>query len=222
MTPKHLNYEGPNSDLVQEVLDFAFSTRVLSGAAATNDSITITTDMVRAVNAAGFASDESKINVGYGSGKILLPETWPYDGEVEWIATEGWGNLRVDLGLAYIQTKGWYAWSKMHKSEIDKFLSLTLKWNEDTPMPLLYHLESRLPEGPIAPNGRIGYYRNYIVHEVASDLVEICKNRAFNGMTDNFWEQLFSMYSAGYWPCCWLGSWPTEGNFLVWNPKDVT
>lgn len=217
-TPKELDYNGPNAELVADVLAFAFSEDILKGGPTSSKDIVITPDIVRAVDAAGLVSEESKINVAYGNNKIALPENWPFKGEIEWIDYDGWLNLRTELELAYIRTGDWYAWSKEHKPELQIIESLAIQKTKDSPMFLFGHLEKMLPAGPKLSNGKTGYYRNYIIHEVASDLMNICKNRAFHGVNNNFWEHLLTLYMQGYWPCCWLGSWPADGKFLVWNP----
>ena len=92
--PNELDYRGPNSDLVREVMEFAFSDEIVAGVGPeeTGDII-ITNDLVRAVDAAGFASDESRFSVAWQSGHMVTPEKWPTDGEIDWNDEDGWGLL---------------------------------------------------------------------------------------------------------------------------------
>ncbi|MBW3596073.1 MAG: hypothetical protein KY475_02230 [Planctomycetes bacterium] len=217
--PEELEYHGPNRELVREVMEFTFSDGIVAGVGPPEerDDITVTNDLVRAVDAAGFASDEARFMVAYKSDGILTPETWPHTGEIDWSDEEGWGGLRGSLIAEYIQTTEWYSWEHEHEAEINKCKSLAIKWTADSPMYLHDHLRQILPAGPQGPDRSIDYCREFAINEIACDMMECCKNRAFNGRTQNFWERLFAAYNQGLWPCCWLGRWPADGKLLAWR-----
>ncbi len=216
--PAELEYQGPNANLVREVFDLAFSQRIVGsvGPDYRDDAVVVTTDMVRGVDAAGMASDEGRFEVAFGD-EMLTPENWPYDGDVSWSDEEGWSGLRENLTTHYIKTESWYDWSADHEQELRKCKSLAVQWTADDPMHLHKHLRAVLPVGPTGPDGSEGYYQAYMVNEIASDLMQCAINRAFNGLTDNFWERLLGVYQQGLWPCCWLGRWPAERRFLAWR-----
>ncbi|MEC2060862.1 MULTISPECIES: hypothetical protein [Bacillus] len=55
---------------------------------------------------------------------------------------------------------------------------------------------------------------NTFFEEIVADLNNCAINRAVNGITDNFFEKLFKIYKAGYFPCGWDGDYP-NGNFIA-------
>jgi hypothetical protein len=55
-----------------------------------------------------------------------------------------------------------------------------------------------------------------LVDDVVSDLFNCAFNRAVNGAT-GFFEQLFTAYRAGGWPCGWSGDFP-NGHLAVYFP----
>lgn len=218
--PSELEYSGPNQELVREVIDFAFSSRIVSGNNSNNcRDVVVTDDMVRAVDAAGELSDESRFRVAFDVNGVLLPETWPCENAFDWSEEEGWTGLRDSLIPAYIYTTDWWSWIGDHKLEIAKCEALATQHEAESQVYLYGHLRSVLPEGPLGPRGKSGYYREYIIDQVAGDMMYCAMNRAFNGSINNFWEQLLSIYFRGYWPCCWLGDWPANGKFLAWNSR---
>jgi hypothetical protein len=50
-----------------------------------------------------------------------------------------------------------------------------------------------------------------------ADLFACAENRAFNGLTDNFWERLLGLYRRGLWPCGWRGVYPGPGTFAAYR-----
>lgn len=50
-----------------------------------------------------------------------------------------------------------------------------------------------------------------------SDLEYCAENRAFNGLTDNFWEKLFRLYRKGLWPCGWYIVAGGTGKFIAYR-----
>jgi hypothetical protein len=52
---------------------------------------------------------------------------------------------------------------------------------------------------------------------MVSELWYCAENRAFNGLTDNFWERMFRLYQQGVWPCGGRGVFPSPGKFVVYR-----
>lgn len=205
---------GPNADLVNEVVSFAFSDRVFSAAGPDEQrpSLLIISDMRRAVDAAGGVEPEGIIRCDETS----LP--WSAGPRVDDELLEcTWTDLRQNLTALHIHAKGGYEWSERHEAELHTIRSMAIKWRGDTRVPLVEHFLRRLPEGPSGPDGSAGYYRTYIADEAPVDLMLCAHNRAFNGLTDNFWESLFQAYKAGLWPCGWHGTWPAPGVLIAWR-----
>ncbi|NLS89343.1 hypothetical protein EYI23_15490 [Bacillus subtilis] len=52
--------------------------------------------------------------------------------------------------------------------------------------------------------------------DIVADLNNCAINRAINGNTNNFFEKVFEIYKAGYFPCGWNGDYP-NGTFVVFK-----
>ncbi|MDZ5671411.1 hypothetical protein [Bacillus stercoris] len=52
--------------------------------------------------------------------------------------------------------------------------------------------------------------------DIVADLNNCAINRAINGNTNNFFEKVFDIYKAGYFPCGWNGDYP-NGTFVVFK-----
>ncbi|KYD06490.1 hypothetical protein [Bacillus atrophaeus] len=52
---------------------------------------------------------------------------------------------------------------------------------------------------------------NPFFEDIVADLNNCAINRAINGNTDNFFEKVFEIYKAGYFPCGWNGDYPNGG-----------
>ncbi|MGC5327296.1 hypothetical protein [Brevibacillus sp. SYSU BS000544] len=55
------------------------------------------------------------------------------------------------------------------------------------------------------------FFENVLV-----DLRNCAINRAVNGQTNNFYEQVFKIYKAGGFPCGWDGSYPESGKIIAY------
>lgn len=218
------DYQGPNKDLVDEVLDFAFSDQILRVAPSLSDvpgpPPLVLTNMVEALDTAGGWGDLADFPVSpkwewgpRGGGEAAIPREHCAPGD----EPLDWQDLLGNLTAHYVWTTAWYDWKKRHAEQMRVIKALAVKWNADTRMHLDEHLEAILPEGTPGPDGSRGYYRFGVVKWVTSNLSMCAENRAYNGLTENFWEQLFSVYRAGYWPCGWSGRWPQPGRFIVWQ-----
>jgi len=62
-----------------------------------------------------------------------------------------------------------------------------------------------------------GHCGEQVAHNAVTDLWSCAENRAFNGLTDNFWERLFRLYGKGLWPCGWRGVYPGPGKFVAYR-----
>ena len=208
-------YDGPNADLVNEVIEFAFSDRVFSSVGPDErwGSLMIVTDIRRAVDAAGGRGPESQFAVERAAMHELmnLQDLSGYELELNWY------DLQARLLAKYIWTSRYYPWSKEHEEELRVLQSMGMRLTANDPWLLFEHLKKRLPEGPPGPDGSKGYYRTYIASASAADLMHCAENRAFNGMTENYWETLFRTYQMGLWPCGWHGTWPAPGGLMAWR-----
>lgn len=52
-------------------------------------------------------------------------------------------------------------------------------------------------------------------NEVSTDLWKIATSRALQGRQHQFWEELFSLYLVGLWPCGWVGKKYPHGRFIA-------
>ncbi|KAF1678016.1 hypothetical protein [Bacillus sp. SKDU12] len=57
---------------------------------------------------------------------------------------------------------------------------------------------------------------NTFFEDIVADLNNCAINRSINGNTDNFFEKIFKIYRAGYFPCGWNGDYP-HGTFIALN-----
>ena len=186
-TPSDFDYRGPNKDLVSEVIDFAFSDRIVAKGSfqrQERDQFFIS-DIVKAVDMAGGPKSH-------------------------------WQDIRSSRVADLIQTSEWWSWRTSHTTELEKISRLACCPTKGVPMHLHEHLRTRIPVGPTGPDGTGNYYREYAINEISCDLMECCKNRAFNGLTDNFWEQLFGCYLHGGWPCSYSKQRSSADRFFVW------
>ena len=55
---------------------------------------------------------------------------------------------------------------------------------------------------------------------IAHDLAYCAENRAVNGNERNFYEYTFQLHLQGVWPLIWTGSWPAPGKYRVWRPSE--
>jgi hypothetical protein len=206
--PKEMIYKGPNADLVNDVISFAFSDQILSGRGGDGDSPLIFPDIRHAM----FAATEAEIPVAFTGHGVLT--TWPPDNDYEWSVGITWFHLKDGLIAELIQTTEWYAWEKQHETAVQTCESLALG-GAKTSTPFIDYLMTLVPE--LGPEDDIGYYRAFVVLQTAADMMECCKNRAFNGMTDNWWEKIFAVYRQGLFPCGWLGKFPIDGRMIAWR-----
>lgn len=217
-----LIYDGPNAALVNEVIACAFGPSVLTGTGAYEapQPITVITNMRAAVDAAGGVGSRGRIRIERSEMQRLmnLQDLTGYELELDW------HDLQSNLLARFIWTSQYYPWNRKHESQLEPIKVMAMRLHDTCPpVPLLIaYLTRRLPDGPVGPDRRPGYYREYIAEQAACDLMYCAENRAFNGLTDNYWEMLFRTYRAGLWPCGWDGTWPAPGKLLAWRPPAGT
>jgi hypothetical protein len=203
---KFMSYDGPNADLVREVFQFAFSGVPFSskGPEEQGDDFLIINDMRRA--------EETSNGVGKERFFHLQPETYEKltNTEMPADAVFTWFGLLENMIPQCIWNRRWYRWKKRHEQTWKVLQELDLSY-------LSRHFFRLLPEGPPGPDGDKDYYRERIADDASATFSYLAENRAYNGVTNNFWEQLFGLYKKGLWPCGWQGVWPAPGRFIAWR-----
>jgi hypothetical protein len=204
---------------VNEVIQFALGDRAFSstGPDAREGGLMIISDMRRAVDAAGGVGPESSFAFKRGAMERLTNRVDESDEDLERGGT--WRDLGSFMVASCIWTTEWYEWRKKYEAGMYTIGEIALRRHDDSPQLVYWNLASLLPEGPRGPDRARsrGYYREYVADYARSDLMHCAENRAYNGMTDNFWEQLFQLYRRGFWPCGWHGTWPSPGVPMVWR-----
>jgi hypothetical protein len=180
-----MRYDGPNAELVNEVIAFFLGNRLLSAAGGSDDrpDVRVLSD----INQAAAMGTDNVFAVASGDGA---------EEDLEYT----WSDLLDNLTAEFIYTSDWYEWKRQHHTAWEK---LAWPFRHTT----LEHFQGRLPREFI---GHVG-------EEVWDVLLRCAENRAFNGKTDNFWEQLLRLYFEGLWPCGWEGRWPKPGRFIAWR-----
>jgi hypothetical protein len=64
---------------------------------------------------------------------------------------------------------------------------------------------------------RLGPEHRELLDDIAADLNNCAFSRAVLGDQNAFFENLFSIYKAGGWPCGWYGEYP-QGRAMVYTP----
>lgn len=180
-----MRYDGPNATLVNEVIDFFLSDRLLASVGGPEDraDVRILNDIHQVI---AIGRDEI-FPVDPGGG---ADEDFDYY----------WGDLLENLSAEMIYTSEWYEWKKQYRTEMEK---LDWPFNHTTSD----HFRGRVPDECLG----------HVAEEIWGDLHKCAENRAYNGKTTNFWEQLLGLYFEGLWPCGWEGRWPEPGRFVAWR-----
>jgi hypothetical protein len=180
-----MHYDGPNVELVNEVIDFFLGSRLLSAVGGSEDRpcVRILTDISQAA--------------AIGTDNVFAVDSGE-DSEEDLEYT--WGDLLDNLAAELIYTSDWYEWQRQHQIAWEK---LAWPFGHTT----LEHFRWRVP----------GEFVGHVGEEVWDVLRRCTENRAFNGKTENFWEQLLGLYFEGLWPCGWEGRWPEPGRFIAWR-----
>jgi hypothetical protein len=217
---------GQHTRLVDEVIDFAFGGRILFaiGAAEESKHIWITNDLHQAQllnfgeGCGRFRMHADQDTHDWGNTEVLArnlrhaDEGRPEVEEVPEESTWGWHDLTENLVAELIWTEEFY--DNPEKRVIDKLLSKEFIYSS-LERELKQHLEKILPA--VEAQGGWESCADHLANNMASDLWHCAENRAYNGMTENFWEQLFGLYKQGVWPCGWLGVFPAPGKFIAYR-----
>lgn len=206
---KFMSYDGPNAELVREVFQFAFSDVPFSarGSEEQDPELLIINDMRRADDAANGVGKEGLFQLQPEICKKLLNRETLVEGQDDLFT---WFDLLENMVAECIWTSHWHEWVKDHEQSWKVFQQLDTRY-------LIRHLSRLLPEGAPGPDGDSNYYRDKIADNATATLIYEAQNRAYNGSTSNFWEQLFGLYKRGLWPCGWQGVWPSRGRFITWR-----
>jgi hypothetical protein len=106
-----------------------------------------------------------------------------------------------------------YTWSDIRQLEMGEVRGKIYKLDD-----------SQKPEGLDEITERIsGGLRNHIpdwlspfFENVTVDLRNCAINRSINGKEANFYEQIYSIYKAGGFPCGWSGNYPEDGTIIAY------
>ncbi len=216
---------GEHSELVEEVIDLVVSGDVLFaiGPSEETDSAWITDNLQLALEANAGDSQISRFRLasqrdGTGWGNADLLEHNLASGEdlqCEDAAEEllwNWHDLTANLVAEEIWTSAY--WQRpdreaLHRPLFKRFISSSLEKD----------LRRRLTGILSAAEPLPGWEdcAEHLANNMVTDLWYCAENRAFNGLTDNFWERLFRLYKLGVWPCGWRGVFPNPGKFIAYR-----
>jgi hypothetical protein len=218
---------GEHTALVEEVIDFAFSGRVLFafGPAEETESAWITDDLRLALEANAGDSEISRFQIApqqditdWGNANLLGHNMATGDDlRVADVAEElswGWQDLTENLVAECIKTREY--WQRpgrkaLHDQLSKRFLASSLERD------LRRRLIGLLPVAQSLPGWE--NCADHVANNMVAELWYCAENRAFNGLTDNIWERMFRLYQQGVWPCGWRGVFPTPGKFIVYRPS---
>jgi hypothetical protein len=216
---------GEHTALVEEVIDFAFSGNVLFavGPAEETEAAWITDDLRLALESNAGDSEISRFRMaqqqdvsGWGNTDLLGHNMATGDDlRIEDVAEElswGWHDLTENLVAELIWTSAyWHRPDRkaLHGPLFKRFLSSSLEKD----------LRRRLVEILPAVEPLPGWENcaEHLANNMVTELWYCAENRAFNGLTDNFWELMFRLYQQGVWPCGWRGVFPSPGKFVAYR-----
>nr|WP_232502635.1 hypothetical protein [Bacillus velezensis] len=103
-----------------------------------------------------------------------------------------------------------YAWKDIKENEMSEVWGKFYELNDDQKPQNLDMLLKIFSENVRSATTEF----NTFLEEIVADLNNCAINRAVNGKTDNFFEKLFKIYKAGYFPWGWDGDYP-YGSFIA-------
>lgn len=219
---------GEHTPLVEEVIDFAFSRRVLfaTGPAEEIEDALIINDLRLAVVAN--AGDEAisrfrmapEVDVSdWGNTELLGHNLASGDNltisEVEDDLSWSWHDLMENLVAELIWTAEWHRDRDQQKYH-DRLYARFIKSGFEKD--LRRQLQAILP--PARPLDGWGSCAEHLANNMVSELWYCAQNRAANGLTNNFWERMFQLYKQGVWACGWQGFFPRPGKFVAYRRAD--
>ena len=215
---------GEHTPLVEEVIDFASSGRVLFavGPAEETASAWISDDLRIALEANAGDGEISRFRMApqqdvnnWGNSDLLEHNMATGDDlrteDVAEDLTWGWHDLTENLVAECIGRKNW---DRTDREALDRllfrrFISSSLEKD------LYRRLVGILPA--VEPLAGWKNCAEHLANNMVSELWYCARNRAFNGLTDNFWERMFRLYQQGMWPCGWRGVYPSPGKFVAYR-----
>jgi hypothetical protein len=217
---------GEHTALVEEVIDCANSTRVLSaiGPAVETDHTSIINDLKSALDVS--------------SGEVIgLFRIAPELNISEWGSTGLLGTNLInqgepDLTIDDVREELTWTWHDLTENLVAELIKTSDYWLRSDRPPIadaLFHqfcrtpLERKMRERfavllpPAEPLPGWQSPAEQLANNIVCELMWCAENRAFNGLTGNFWEQLFGLYQQGLWPCGWRGVYPQPGKFVAYR-----
>ncbi|MEM6468785.1 MAG: hypothetical protein AAF802_04395 [Planctomycetota bacterium] len=197
-----IEYTGPNSELVSDVINVAnlgFSPAKQPDVKLAG--VEFTADLGLALDSCFDQEYEPLIGVS-PRGRAMLNAT--SDDFVDGIT---WQDIRSNMVAAEIWTMEWYEWIREHKNAIDPLQGIDDAWESITNQ---------------LCGSSFGIERDYaasIGEDIAGILTYAAQGRAFRGTDAVFHNLLFSFCRLGFWPCGFVGVWPENGHYLLWHGK---
>lgn len=218
---------GEHTALVEEVIEFAFSGRVLFAIGPTEEtsSAWITNDLQLALEANAGDSEISRNrmaprqDVSKWGNTLLLGHNMATgeDLRIEDVTEElswSWYDLTENLVAKLIRTSAYWCRpdrKAQHGLLFERFIASSLEQD------LRQRFVEILPAAQPLPGWK--NCAEHLANNIATELFYCAENRAFNGPTDNFWERMFRLYQQGVWPCGWRGVFPHPGKFVAYRRK---
>jgi hypothetical protein len=217
---------GKYTALVEEVIDFSRSDRVLSaiGRAEETNLAWIINDLNLALEMS--AGDEPglfrvspELDVRNWGNTELLNYNLTNQGHPDLTIddlredlTWTWHDLTENLVADLIKTREYWQRTDRHQLHDPLFREFQSKRFQRE---LRDRLATIFSKSELHPDWQHPAER--LANNIACELMWCAENRAFNGPTDNFWERLFGLYQQGYWPCGWRGVFPRPGKFVAYR-----
>jgi hypothetical protein len=221
---------GKNTALVEEVIGLANGARLLSAVGSPEE-----TNRAWIINDLKLALD---ISSGEEVGLFrMAPDLDVSDwGNTDLLGTNLINRGEPNLTIDEVREELTWTWHDLTENLVAEFIKTTEYWQRPDRRPLhdaLFHefcgtsLERQLRERfakllpPVEPLPGWQTPADQLANNVVCELMWCAENRAFNGLTGNFWEQLFRLYQQGLWPCGWRGVYPQPGKFVAYRRSEA-
>ncbi|MED1013141.1 hypothetical protein P4T54_27165 [Bacillus mycoides] len=106
-----------------------------------------------------------------------------------------------------------YTWSDIRQIEMGKVKGKLYKLDPSQKPNGLEEVTEEIANG--LRNQLTDSYSDFF-ENVVVDLRNCAINRAINGQSENFYEQIFNIYKAGGFPCGWKGDYPDNGKIIAY------
>ncbi len=216
---------GEHTPLVEEAIAFAFGGGVLSAVGPDEDTgdAWLTNDLRLAVELNAGEGKQARFRLAtdvdasdWGNADLLGHNILTGEnltvGEVRDHLAWTWQDLTENLVAELIWTTPY--WERPDRNAIHDQLFRAFHGS-----PLEQQLAGRFREilPQVEPLPGWEHCGEQVANNAVTDLWYCAENRAFNGLTDNFWERLFRLYRQGVWPCGWRGVYPEPGKFIAYR-----